>query len=129
MNHHFAIYFSVKNVLSLFIFFSSALALADLAPSPRLTKEQIRIERGIDDCKARKIKDKCQTMESKAGTCQWFVWWWTPNSSEKSIESGKTEYSGYVTQCTVIDREINKLIPSKKGPATTVKANKCLICM
>lgn len=95
-------------------FFAGA-SYADVAPGPPLTKDQVRRQNGVDDCKERRPGDPCIDMKGAPGTCGWFTWWWVPGTNDRKAEGGDLAFAAHVTHCDTIQR---------KG----VQAFKCLVC-
>jgi hypothetical protein len=102
---------------------ASPISLADMMPGPPLSKDQIRRQNRIDDCKEKKAGESCLNMEGEPGHCKAFRWWWALDSKDRVIDNGKEAYVAYVTKCS----NSEKPVPTKAGPKVTT-VFECLIC-
>ncbi len=113
-----------SHVLAFVLVLGSLPALADVAPPMPRTKDQIRRDRGVDDCQKRKAGDSCTDMKGNPGKCGWFSWWWIPDSNDRESEGADISFAAHVTHCENATRSVK----SKAGASVQTVAFKCLVC-
>lgn len=98
---------------------AASLAVADVAPAPKPTKQQVETARLRLHCAKGAPGEACLTQAMQPGKCGWFTWWWLPDSLERGYEGG---------DATLITEQYQCKTQTKKLATGEVPAFRCLAC-